>query len=65
MNEDERPTLLRLNDCMARLPHLNWKKEEINIKIKVMKRDEYGFSNERCFNLRLYAKHDCRIILPI
>ena len=29
-------------------------KEEINNKIKVMKCDEYGFINERCFNLRYY-----------
>ena len=39
---------------MVRLPHLNWKKEEINNKIKDMKCDEYGFRNERCFNLRHY-----------
>ena len=65
MNESEHSTGLRLNNCMVRLPHLKWKKEGINIKIKIMKRDEYGFRNERCFNLRLYAQHDCRIILPI
>ena len=26
-----------------------------------MRHDVYGLRNERCFNLRLYAQHDCRI----
>ncbi len=37
------------------------KVEGINNKIKVMKRDAYGFRDERYFTLRLYALHDCRI----
>ncbi len=37
------------------------KVEGINNKIKVMKRVPYGFRDERCFQLRLYALHDCRI----
>jgi transposase len=37
------------------------KVEGINNKIKVMKRTAYGFRNERYFELRLYALHDCRI----
>ena len=36
--------------------------EGIDNKIKVMKRVSYGFRDERCFQLRLYALHDCRII---
>lgn len=35
--------------------------EGINNKIKVMKRTAYGFRDERYFELRLYALHDCRI----
>jgi transposase len=35
--------------------------EGINNKIKVMKRNAYGFRDERYFELRLYALHDCRI----
>ena len=35
--------------------------EGINNKIKVMKRNAYGFRDERYFKLRLYALHDCRI----
>ena len=30
-----------------------------NNKIKVMKRDAYGFRDERCFELMLYALYDC------
>ena len=30
-------------------------------KIKVMKRNAYGFRDDRYFTLRLYALHDCRI----
>ena len=26
-----------------------------------MKRVSYGFRDERCFQLRLYALHDCRV----
>ncbi|MDE5948947.1 MAG: transposase [Prevotella sp.] len=37
------------------------KVEGINNKIKVMKRDAYGFRNEKYFRLRLYALHECRI----
>ena len=33
----------------------------INNKIKVMKRNAYGFRDDRYFTLRLYALHDCRI----
>ena len=40
---------------MVRLPHLNWKNGVcVNNKIKVVKRNEYGFRDERCFNLRHY-----------
>lgn len=38
------------------------KVEGINNKIKVMKRNAYGFRDKRYFELRLYALHDCRII---
>lgn len=37
------------------------KVEGINNKIKVMKRNAYGFRDEEYFKLRLYALHDCRI----
>ena len=37
------------------------KVEGINNKIKVLKRTAYGFRDERYFELRLYALHDCRI----
>ena len=37
------------------------KVEGINNKIKVMKRNAYGFRDERYFTLRLYALHDSRI----
>lgn len=37
------------------------KVEGINNKIKVMKRDAYGFRDDIYFVLRLYALHDCRI----
>lgn len=37
------------------------KVEGINNKIKVMKRNAYGFRDERYFKLRLYALHECRI----
>ena len=37
------------------------KVEGINNKIKVLKRAAYGFRDERYFELRLYALHDCRI----
>ena len=37
------------------------KVEGSNNKIKVMKRVAYGFRDERYFQLRLYALHDCRI----
>ena len=32
-----------------------------NNKIKVMKRNAYGFRDDKYFTLRLYALHDCRI----
>ncbi|EFA44114.1 hypothetical protein HMPREF0645_1473 [Hallella bergensis DSM 17361] len=37
------------------------KVEGINNKIKVMKRNAYGFRDERYFTLKLYALHHCRI----
>ena len=37
------------------------KVEGINNKIKVMKRNAYGFRDDIYFNLRLLALHDCRI----
>ena len=37
------------------------KVEDINNKIKVMKRTAYGFRDEHYFKRRLYALHDCRI----
>ena len=37
------------------------KVEGINNKIKVMKRTAYGFRDQRYFELRLYALHDCCI----
>lgn len=37
------------------------KVEGINNKIKVMKRNAYGFRDDRYFTLRLFALHDCRI----
>ena len=37
------------------------KVEGINNKIKVMKRNAYGFRDDWYFTLRLYALHDCRI----
>ena len=49
--------ILAWYDC-----HLsNGKVEGINNKIKVMKRNAYGFRDDRYFTLRLYALHDCRI----
>ncbi len=49
--------ILAWYDC-----HLSTGKVEgINNKIKVMKRNAYGFRDERYFILRLYALHDCRI----
>ncbi len=35
--------------------------EGINNKIKVMKRNAYGFRDEEYFKLRLFSLHDCRI----
>ena len=37
------------------------KVEGINNKIKVMKRNAYGFRDDKYFELRLYALHDCSI----
>ena len=49
--------ILAWYDC-----HLSTGKVEgINNKIKVMKRNAYGFRDEKYFTLRLYARHDCRI----
>ena len=49
--------ILAWYDC-----HLSTGKVEgINNKIKIMKRNAYGFREERYFTLRLYALHDCRI----
>ena len=52
-----RTGILAWYDC-----HLSTGKVEgINNKIKVMKRNAYGFRDEKYFRLRLYALHDCRI----
>ena len=51
-----RTGILAWYDCPYRR-----KVEGINNKIKVMKRVVYGFRDERYFQLRLYALHDCRI----
>ena len=49
--------ILAWYDC-----HLSTGKVEgINNKIKVMKRNAYGFRDDKDFTLRLYALHDCRI----
>ena len=49
--------ILAWYDC-----HLSTGKVEgINNKIKVMKRNAYGFRDDRYFTLRLYALHECRI----
>ena len=49
--------ILAWYDC-----HLSTGKVEgINNKIKVMKRNAYGFRDEKYFTLRLYTLHDCRI----
>ena len=45
----------------SKVPQLTGKVEGINNKIKVMKRNAYGFRDERYFELRLFALHDCRI----
>ncbi|MCR4686674.1 MAG: transposase, partial [Lachnospiraceae bacterium] len=37
------------------------KVEGINNKIKVLKRNAYGFRDDKYFELRLYALHDRRI----
>lgn len=52
-----RTGILAWYDC----PISTGKVEGINNKIKVMKRTAYGFRDERYFELRLYALHDCRI----
>lgn len=69
--ESKIPQLIKMaNTIMAhRTGILAWydchistgKVEGINNKIKVMKRTAYGFRNQRYFELRLYALHDCRI----
>ena len=52
-----RTGILAWYDC-----HLSTGKVEgINNKIKVMKRNAYGFRDDKYFRLRLYALHDCRI----
>ena len=52
-----RTGILAWYDC-----HISTAKVEgINNKIKVMKRNAYGFRDEDYFRLRLYALHDCRI----
>ena len=49
--------ILAWYDC-----HLSTGKVEgINNKIKVIKRNAYGFRDGKYFTLRLYALHDCRI----
>ena len=52
-----RTGILAWYDC----PISTGKVEGINNKIKVMKRVVYCFRDERYFQLRLYALHDCRI----
>ena len=52
-----RTGILAWYDC----PISTGKAEGINNKIKVMKRVAYDFRDERYFQLRLYALHDCRI----
>ena len=52
-----RTGILAWYDC----PISTGKAEGINNKIKVMKRVAYGLRDERYFQLRLYALHDCRI----
>ena len=37
------------------------KVEGINNKIKVLKRNAYGFRDDKYFKLRLFALHDCAI----
>ena len=54
---DYRTGILAWYDC----PISTGKVEGINNKIKVMKRVAYGFRDERYFELRLYALHDCSI----
>lgn len=49
--------ILAWYDC----PISNGRVEGINNKIKVMKRNAYGFRDDKYFALRLYALHDCRI----
>ena len=56
-----RTGILAWYDC----PISTGKVEGINNKIKVMKRGGYGFRDERYFELRLYALHDCRITLNV
>jgi len=52
-----RTGILAWYDC-----HISTRKVEgINNKIKVMKRNAYGFRDDKCFCLRLYALHDCHI----
>lgn len=43
----------------------NGKVEGINNKIKVMKRDAYGFRDDGYFRLRLLSLHDARITLKV
>lgn len=52
-----RTGILAWYDC----PISTGKVEGSNNKIKAMKRVAYGFRDERYFQLRLYALHDCRI----
>ena len=52
-----RTDILAWYDC----PISTGKVEGVNNKIKVMKRVAYGFRDDRYFQLRLYALHDCRI----
>ena len=52
-----RTGILAWYDCLIS----TGKVEGFNNKIKVMKWEAYGFWDERYFELRLYALHDCRI----
>lgn len=52
-----RTGILAWYDC-----HISTAKVEgTNNKIKVLKRTAYGFRDDKYFDLRLYALHDCRI----
>ena len=52
----------RFRSELTEIPYItNGIIEGINNKIKVLKRQIYGFRNEEYFKLRLYALHDRRL----